>query len=120
MISLVTTLEAAGVEFLPETHDGVGAGVRRRKLELEYSKDARTLDGGLVFPLRYRGSPHRLYVTREALDDLGHLGAAGDGERVRVAQEHLGQIMRIAELKLERGEYSEDGRVLLQSADFFQ
>jgi DNA-binding XRE family transcriptional regulator len=118
MISLVTTLEAAGVEFLPETDDGAGAGVRRRKLELEYSKDARMLDGGVVFPLRYKGSAHRLYVTREALDDLGHLGNAEDGERARVAQEHLGQIMRMAELKLEQGEYSEDGRVLLRSADF--
>lgn len=117
MISLETTLEAAGIEFLPETDDGVGAGVRRRKVELAFSKDARTLDGGLLFSLRFKGSPHRLYVTREALDDLGHLRAAGDGERVRVAQGHLGQIMRIAELKLERGEYSDDGRVLLKSAD---
>ncbi|PZR31932.1 helix-turn-helix domain-containing protein [Caulobacter segnis] len=118
MISLVETLESAGIEFLPETSEGGGAGVRRRKLELEYSKDARMLDGGLSLALRYKGQAHRLHVSQEALDDLGHLGAAGDGERVRVAQEHMGRILRTAELKLEKGDYAQNGTVLLQSADF--
>jgi transcriptional regulator with XRE-family HTH domain len=117
MVSLITTMEAAGVTFLPESDEGEGAGVRFRKLELEYTRDARLQDGGLVFSLRYRGSPHRLRVPREALDDLGELRMASDGERIRVAQDHLGRIMRTAELKLERGEYNDDGTVLLTSTD---
>lgn len=118
MLSLRMTLEAGGVEFLPEADDGAGAGVRLRVRQLEHTKDARMLDGGLLFNLRYRGEPFRLHVTREALDDLGHLGSASDGDRVKVAQGHLGQIMRMAELKLNRGEASADGRVILCSVDF--
>lgn len=118
MTALTMTLEAGGVEFLPASDGGAGPGVRLRKMELEHTKDARMMDGGLLFNLRYQGAPYRLHVSREALDDLGHLGSAGDGERVKVAQGHLGQIMRLAELKLERGEFSEDGRLTLRSADF--
>jgi transcriptional regulator with XRE-family HTH domain len=117
MIAIVSTLEAAGVEFLPETREGNGAGVRLRKLELEYSKEPRAVEEGLQFQLRYRGTTYRLLVTWEALDDLGHLKGAQLGERVKVAEGRLGLIMRRAEQQLEAGRVEQGGLVLITSEE---
>lgn len=118
MISIVSTLEAAGIEFLPETHDGAGGGVRRRKVEIQYAKDARRLDGGLVWPVRFKGETYSLRVSRNLLDDLGHLRGGSDGDRERVASERLGLIMRAAELRLARGDVEPGARITLVYADF--
>lgn len=117
MISIVSTLEAAGVEFLPETDDGAGAGVRQRKVELQYAKDGRRLDGGLVWSLRFKGESYSLYVSRDMLDDLGHLRGGSDGDRERVAAERLGLIMRATELRLSRGDVEPGARITLVPAD---
>ena len=118
MVAIVGTLEAAGIEFLPETDDGAGAGVRQRKIELEYSKEGRSLHGGILLPVRFRGVAYRLFITREVLDDLGHLRNAGDGERVRVAEDRLGLIVRAAELKFRSGGAGSEERVVLGHSDF--
>jgi DNA-binding XRE family transcriptional regulator len=118
MISIVSTLEAAGVEFLPETQDGAGAGVRLRKVELQFSKEGRMLDGGILFALKFKGASHQLFVPREVLDDLGQLVGGKDGDRVRVASEYLGLIMRAAELKLARLPVQSADRVVLGANDF--
>ena len=118
MVSIVGTLEAAGVEFLPETDDGVGAGVRLRRVEIQYVKDARRLEGGLVWPVRFKGETYSLYVSRDLLDDLGHLRGGSDSDRERVAAERLGLIMRAAELRLARGDIEPRARIMLIYADF--
>jgi len=119
MISIINTLVAAGVEFVPEA-DGVGAGVRSRKVELLYSKDGRRLavEGGLLFQLQFRGERYQLHVTREVLDDLGHLAAGDDKDRERVAAERLGTIMVAAETKLVAGDAEPGGRITLTHRDF--
>lgn len=118
MNSIIGTLEAAGVEFLPETEDGVGAGVRLRKVELQFSRDARQIDNGLQFTLKFKGSGYQLFVPREVLDDFGHLVGGKDADRGRIGSERLGVIMRAAELKLARGETQPGERVFLTHADF--
>lgn len=117
MISIISTLEAAGVEFIPETDDGLGAGVRLRNLELQYGKEPRQIDGGLLFALRFKGESLSLFVPRDVLDDLGHLRGGKDGDRVRIASERLGLIMRTAELRLAHGVQPGE-RIVLRHDDF--
>ena len=119
MISIRSTLEAAGIEFLPETEDGAGAGVRKRNLELEYSREGRMIEGSLLLTnVKFRGAAYELYVLREVLDDLGELRSGNDGDRVRVAQSHMGLILRVAEMKLAPGNVEPGTRVIIRHDDF--
>jgi hypothetical protein len=55
LISIVSAIEAAGVAFIAENSEG--AGVRFRKVELEYSRSVRPDRGGIILSVRYRGKP---------------------------------------------------------------
>src|SRR5271156_1580981 len=68
LVSIVSALEAAGVAFIPE--NGEGAGVRFRKIELEYSNTVKTRDHDVLLSVRYKGQPYRVVIPREITDDI--------------------------------------------------
>ena len=68
LLAIRASLEAAGVEFLPE--NGGGARVRLRKVEMEFENTAIPDGDGVMIPVRFRQTAYRATVTREVLDDL--------------------------------------------------
>jgi len=101
LISIISALEAAGVEFIGE-EDGGGAGVRLRRVELEHSKSLRSRDTNLVVIAKYRGERVDVVLPRELLDDLARGTLRTETERLGVAQEHFHQILVAAEALLSR------------------
>lgn len=118
LVSIVSTLEAAGVEFIAETVEGAGAGVRLRKLELEYSRNVKLHDMGLSIPVRYRGREYRAFIPPGVLDDIDQVtGRTSNSERVLSLQNHLPIFLRAVEEKLIRGEDGDDGRIVINARD---
>ena len=56
LLSIISTFEAAGILFIPESDHGEGVGVRFRKVELEYNRTLKADGYDLVLALRYKGS----------------------------------------------------------------
>jgi hypothetical protein len=104
-LAIIASLEQAGVAFIPEDieHD-LGAGVRLRKLELEYSNMLRTslhAEGwDLIFPVRYKGKNCMVTVTRAIIDDIARGNFRTTDERVKVAQTFLPQFLSAVETRL--------------------
>lgn len=116
LVAIIATFEAAGVEFIAE--NGGGAGVRFRKVELEYS-NAVTPDGGdgVCLSVRYRGTDYRALISREVLDDLDRTNYRTFSDRVLSVQNHLPLLLRAIEEKLARGEAGRAKRLLIEHAD---
>lgn len=113
LVALAATLEAAGVEFIPE--NGGGAGVRLRKVELEYSRDVTPDGDGVSLSVRYRGETYRASISREVLDDLDRTSYRTFADRALAVQNHLPLILRTIETKLEGGEAGRVRRVVIAS-----
>jgi DNA-binding XRE family transcriptional regulator len=65
LISIIASLKQAGVQFIPEDRDaGLGPGVRLRELQLEYSNQLRPQGWDLIFPVRFKGQPCQVTITR--------------------------------------------------------
>lgn len=99
LLSIINAFEAAGLDFIGEDDVG-GAGVRFRKVELEYSKALRARDGDLILSAKYRGERVDVVLPAELIDDLDRASHRSIDERLRSAQEHLHQILVAAEVRL--------------------
>jgi len=107
LLAIIASLEQAGVEFIPENIDrGLGAGVRLRKLELEYSSMLRTSlheqGWDLIFPVRYKGQPCQVTIPRAIIDDIARGNFRTTDERVKVVQNHLPQFLGAVEQRLSK------------------
>ena len=116
LLSIISTFEAAGILFIPESDHGEGVGVRFRKVELEYNRTLKADGYDLVLALRYKGKPYSAVITRAICDDFGHLRRSTEPQRLKAAQDHLPQILRAAEEKIIRGVAGD--RFELEHADF--
>jgi len=116
LLAIRASLEAAGVEFIPE--NGGGAGVRFRKVELEFESTAIPDGDGVLIPVRFRQVPYRATVTREVLDDLDRTNHRTFDERAASASKHLPLILRAIEDKLASGGVGKARRVVIAHADF--
>jgi transcriptional regulator with XRE-family HTH domain len=101
MVSIVSAFEAAGVAFIPE--NGEGAGVRFRKVELEYSRTVRPDGSDIILSVRYRGQPYAVVIGREVIDDIDRTNYRSPTDRVKAVQNHLPIFLRAAEEKIARG-----------------
>ena len=116
LVSIIGAFEAAGLDFIVEDEVG-GAGVRFRRVELEYSKSLKQRGGDLIIAGKYRGTRIDIVLPAELLDDIDRTPNGTAETRLRSAQEHLHQLLVAAEAKLQRrGEPATD--LILSIADF--
>jgi transcriptional regulator with XRE-family HTH domain len=116
LLSIISAFEAAGVGFIGEGDEG-GAGVRFRRVELEYSKSLKQRGGDLVIPGKYRGERVDIIVPADLLDDIDRTPHGSKETRLRSAQEHLHQLLVAAEKRLQLG-VAHGGQIILGVADF--
>ena len=101
IIALRNTLEAAGVEFIPE--NGAGAGVRFRKVEMEYSKDVQADDDGVIVRVRYRGKGYKVRIPRAVINDLNGSSHGTPEQLVEAVAKRLPVFLHAAENILAHG-----------------
>jgi transcriptional regulator with XRE-family HTH domain len=111
LVSIVSSLEAAGVAFIPE--NGEGAGVRFRKVELEYSNTVKIRDHDVLLSVRYRGDPYRVVIPREVTDDIDRTNHRTTDQRVKAVQNRLPIFLRAAEEAIISGQYANAEEVIL-------
>jgi transcriptional regulator with XRE-family HTH domain len=118
LLSITSTFEAAGVAFIPNNkEEEAGAGVRFRKVKLEYSKSLRSEGWNIVLSVRYLGTPYSVIIERAIIDDMDRANYGSEIERVKAVQNHLPKFLRAAEEKIMRGHLDGD-RVVLVHNDF--
>jgi transcriptional regulator with XRE-family HTH domain len=116
LVSIVSALEAAGVAFIPE--NGEGAGVRFRKVELEYSNTVKTRNHDVLLSVRYRGEAYRVVIPREVTDDIDRTSHRTSDQRVKSVQNHLPIFLRAAEEAIISGQYTTSDEVILNHDRF--
>ncbi|MFC3230406.1 helix-turn-helix transcriptional regulator [Marinibaculum pumilum] len=117
LVSIAAAMEAAGVAFISD--DDQGAGVRFRKVEIEYNnKTVRERGRGYAMSIRYRGEPYELVVDRDALDDLDRATYRSSAEYAEAYANHLPKILIAAKKALDAGETSAQGEIYLSHDAF--
>jgi transcriptional regulator with XRE-family HTH domain len=116
LVSIVSALEAAGVAFIPE--NGEGAGVRFRKVELEYSNTVKTRDHDVLLSVRYRSVPYRVVIPRDVTDDIDRTNYRTTDDRVKAVHNHLPIFLRAAEETIISGQYATTDEVILHHDRF--
>ncbi len=118
--TLQRALENEGVVFLPG-YDRDGPGVRlNTRMPTVLRVPTRLIDHGLLIPAEWRGRQIKIFVSREALEDLDEI--PGDGEPPQEAYaaaftKHRAKILNAAASALEAGHITPDDRVYVTSAD---
>lgn len=101
LISIIASLEQAGVQFIPEdVSAGLGPGVRLRQLQLEYSKDLRADGWDLIFRVRFKGHDCLVTITREIIDNIVRGNLATPSDRVKVVERRLPEFLNAVEKHL--------------------
>jgi DNA-binding XRE family transcriptional regulator len=122
LLAIIASLEQAGVAFIPEdVKRGLGAGVRLRKLQLEYSSTLRPslISNGwdLIFPVRYKGRACSVTIPRAIIDDIARGNFRTTDERVKVVQSYLPQFLGAVEARLSAAD-AVPGAITLAMDDF--
>src|ERR1700680_1627253 len=118
LVSIVSTLEVAGIQFVAENDSGEGVGVRFRRLQLEYSTTVRPDHDNIIISVRYKGMPFAVTIPRAIIEDIDHASSLTTAESVKMVQNHLPKFLRATEEKLIRGKVSNNGRIILAHKDF--
>jgi helix-turn-helix protein len=101
LLAIIAAMEAAGVDFIPEDVErGLGAGVRLRKLELQYSNTLRPEGWDLIFPVRYKGQPCSVTIPRAIIDDLDNSNDRTPEGRVKVVEAAFPKFVVAVETRL--------------------
>jgi len=116
LVSIVSSLEAAGVAFIPE--NGEGVGVRFRKVELEYSNTVTPKGSDILLSVRYRLVPYRVVIPREITDDIDRTNHRTSDQRAKSVEKHLPVILRAAEEAIINGQIGVSNEVILTHARF--
>jgi transcriptional regulator with XRE-family HTH domain len=88
-------LENEGVEFLPGTLDG-GPGVRlvANRPNVVRRPTTMTMWDGLPFTIEWQGKEITVFVSRDAIQDLGrHTGREDDAVYLKTFERHRGSIL---------------------------
>lgn len=113
-------LENEGVEFLPGSADA-GPGVRlNTKLPAVLRRPNRLINEALLVPIEWKGQEISLLVSREALEDLGHIPgdrAPTDAEFVSLFEQHRAVILAAAAKAIDAGEVTPDHRAYVTTDD---
>jgi|SRR5579883_601883 len=122
LLAIIASLEQKGVLFIPEDVErSLGAGVRLRKLELEYSNMLRTslhsAGWDLIFPVRYKGQACQVTIRREIIDDIARGNFRTTDEQVKVVQGRLPQFLKAVEERLSKTN-SVPATIVLAMEDF--
>lgn len=121
--ALRSALESAGVEFLPG-NDSAGPGVRlTTRSPTVLSIPTQLRDGGLVIPAEWRGGTLHIYVSREALEDLGQITAdqhVRDEEWGGIFHDHRIAILDAAAAAASAGRITPDRRVHVRIEDVLE
>ena len=117
LLSMTSAFEAAGVAFIGD--DEAGAGVRFRKVELEYSRTVKPLDGGenIGMPVQYRGVRYVAVIPRELIDDLDRAHFRTFEERAEAVGRHQALYLVAIENLLSAGREFADNRIVLRASD---
>jgi transcriptional regulator with XRE-family HTH domain len=110
LVSIISALEAAGIAFIPD--DSEGAGVRFRKVELEYKTTIEPKNDGVILRVRYRGKPFAVFISREVIDDMDRTNYHTVEARKEAVQNHFPKFLRATEEAIIRGDTSDDCVVL--------
>lgn len=116
MVSIRSTLEAAGIELVEE--NGGGVGVRFRKIELEYSRNLKVDWDGVTFRVRYRGKRYSVRVPRDVIDDLNRTSYKTPEECGKAVEKNFPIFLRAAEEALISGCISDHDYVFLSHEKF--
>jgi transcriptional regulator with XRE-family HTH domain len=111
LVAIIAALEAAGLQFIPE--NGGGAGVRFRKVELQYSNAVSPDGDGVSLSVRFRETDYRAAISREVLDDLDRTNYRTFETRVLAVQNHLPLLLRAIEDKLAQGDVGRTRRIVI-------
>jgi transcriptional regulator with XRE-family HTH domain len=118
LVSIVSALEAEGVAFISESGEGEGAGVRLRKIELEYTSALKIRDKDVLLSVRYRAQPYRIVIPRRITDDIDPTLSLTADQRIEAVQARLPIFLRAAEKALATGQYAASTEVELDSGMF--
>jgi transcriptional regulator with XRE-family HTH domain len=111
LVSIISALEAAGISFIPD--DEGGAGVRFRKVEIEYSKAVKPKDDGIVISVRYRGTSFFIFVPRNVINDIDRTNYRTAEQRVKAVQNHLPIFLRAGEEEIVKGRILNENYIVL-------
>jgi DNA-binding XRE family transcriptional regulator len=101
LLAIIAAFEAAGVAFVREDiEEGLGAGVRHRKLELEYKTDLRDDGASLFLDVRFKAQDCTVIIPREIIDDLDNAHDRTPTGRKNVIQNALPQVLSAVESAL--------------------
>lgn len=113
------TLENAGVEFVPGSSQA-GPGVRfvAGRPHVIRPPALMTMWDGLPFAVEWQGRSITVFITREALDDLGEFRASQpDAAYVKVFEKYRGSILDGVAKALAAGRATAEGRLRLIGED---
>jgi transcriptional regulator with XRE-family HTH domain len=118
-VSIVSTLETAGVAFISEDGDGGGVGARFREIKLEHSPTSRPVNGGddVGIAVRYVGQRYLAVIPREVIDDIDGAHYPTFEARVEAVQKHLPIYLAALERKLAAAPDQPEGQVVVRSID---
>lgn len=116
MVSIRSTFEAAGIEFIHE--NGGGVGLRFRKRELEFSPSLKVNLDWVEFKVRYRGKIHTVHIPRAVIEDLNRTTYGSPEQLGKAVERNLPIFLQAAERALESGQISDHGYVFLDHGKF--
>ena len=118
LVSLISAFEAWGVAFIDGDHQGGGAGVRFRKVELEFSPDLEPMGDNVGIEAHFRQRRYVVEITRTAVDDMERGGNFRTfAERKVMVERHLPVIHGMTARLLSAGDVAE-GRIIFDTPDF--
>ena len=116
LVSIMSTFEAAGLSFIAD--NGEGAGVRFRKVMIEYVNSVKDRGGDIEMRVRYRGKWLKLIAPREVIDDMDRTNYKTFEQRAKSITNHLLKYLNAAEKKIFTLDLSNVDTVILAHSDF--
>lgn len=116
ILSIISSLEAAGIEFIIENEGG--AGVKFRKVELEFIKEIKTDPDGVTLRVRYSGTKYLVRIPCEVVDDIDRTHYSTQDEMGIAVNKKLPIFLRATEETIILGHISDNNIVFLDHSKF--
>ena len=121
LASLKRALENAGIQFVPGSPGEGGPGVRlgAERPNVVRRPTAIEMFDGMPVDVEFRGRQFKALISREAVEDLGHLRNEPKEAWLRVFDDHQGAILNAIRRAFEKGDRWDDrGRLRVLSDHF--